>query len=97
MKKIEEQNPKQDTSMTLEDLNTGTDTSFKQLSRYSPEENQHIISLGIQLSKNHPVLNNFSFHKEMQEKIKGLKLHINPDYEVSTACFAPLNSSFDSL
>jgi hypothetical protein len=84
MKKEELNNPKVDASFNIEDLNTGTDTSFKNLSRFNEAENQHIISLGIQLSKNHPVLNNFSFHKEMQDKIKGLLITVSPDYEVST-------------
>jgi hypothetical protein len=57
-------------------MNTGTDTSFKLLSRFSPEQNQHIIALGIQLSRGHPVLHNLNFHRDMQEKIKGLSIQV---------------------
>lgn len=84
-KKNEELNnqAKQDPITNIEDLNTATDSSFKQLSRFSPDENQHIICLGIQLSKNHPVLNNFAFHKEMKDKIKGLAIDVGQPLEVS--------------
>lgn len=50
-----------------------TDLAFVPLSMYSPDNSEHIISLGIELSKNHPVLSNSDFLKEMQEKIKGLQ------------------------
>lgn len=43
---------------------------FTHLSRFSDDQNEHIITLGIQLSKNHPILADHKFQADLQEKIK---------------------------
>ena len=45
----------------LEDLNTGTDTSFKRLAIYNKDESKHEYTMGLELSKGHPVLHNAKF------------------------------------
>ena len=56
-------------------------SGFTNISKFCPETNQHILTLGITISRNHPVLSNHTFLGEMKEKIKGLDIDIN---EVST-------------
>ena len=60
----------------------GQSSSFKHLSRFSDETNEHIITLGIQLSKNHPILGDHKFQADLQEKIKFNSIEVN-DKEVS--------------
>ena len=50
------------------------ENGFKPLSRFSQEQNIHMLSLGIQLSSNHPVIKDNKFLTDIQEKIKGLSL-----------------------
>lgn len=42
-----------------------TTNGFKHLSRFSDETNEHIITVGIQLSKNHPILSDLKFQADL--------------------------------
>lgn len=71
-------NPEDDKSVGNNPASTTPkDEGFKPLSRFSSEQNIHLISLGIQLSSNHPVIKDDKFLNEIQEKIKGLALSSN--------------------
>lgn len=50
------------------------DNSFQMISSYSASQNQHIFKLGIQLTRNHPLLKNEKVFQEMREKIKGIQI-----------------------
>ena len=67
-------NPEDDKSLSNNQANTPKDDSFKPICRFIEEKQTHLISLGIKLSQNHPVIKDSSFLTEIQEKIKGLTL-----------------------
>ena len=47
-------------------------SGYTKISNFQQESSNHFISLGIELSKNHPVLKNTQFIGDIQEKLKGL-------------------------
>ena len=61
---------------------------------YNADTNNHLISLGIQLSRGHPVLQNAAFLKEMQEKIKGLKVSVDTEKGVKEVSIIYVSISF---
>ena len=58
-------------------LMTHHDGQFEQLSRFEPENCLHFVKMGIQLSKNHPVLVDKAIQKQLGDKIKCLKLEFD--------------------
>lgn len=52
------------------------DGQFMQISRFCTKSNQHILKMGIMLSKNHPVLQDSKTLKELREKTKATKIEV---------------------
>ena len=50
---------------------------FKQIAHFSNDVNVHFLKLGIELSKNHPILKDIKFHNEIREKIKGASFEVD--------------------